>query len=320
MFSLPHTSNTLPRAERIRLVRSTRKLQALLGETPQVVEAATSLTQRPLIRSNSTSASGSSFSARRSHRNLPPSTLTLIEPDSCRPHLLLHFKSASSPNAHKHTHSLPSTPVSPLSPTYSITLNNVSLSTPRAISIGRSTTLKDIRRRRMAKLARTLGENVPLELITESSLPPERNLYRTASIVGFSRSSTDPVLLTAKSSHTVRTNVIFASPPSALNGEGYPMSPKSPTLGRSYSTSSASPRSPRIGVIRYPRGESVAFASADFLAAKEARDTAATRLENAVEKLNLELKSGRRRKEKDWSGEWNTEMDAVAKQLRALKT
>ncbi|KAJ7717495.1 hypothetical protein DFH07DRAFT_861341 [Mycena maculata] len=274
-------TNALSEAERSRLVRSNRKLQALLGETPQVIEAALASNPRrqlaPCIESLEApihpqrEARAPPTSSTHSHRRkLPPSTLTLAASDSSRPCLLLHLE-------------LPSAPTTPLSPTSSITLNMYDSTPPGSLRepsmLSRSLSSKDIRRRHAAKLARALGENIAPELVAEPATPPPPPpLRRVASTIG--RPSRKTALPFRESD-----DIVFA--PSA------PSPAKSTSLARSFSTATRTPRT--------------WFVPLSMVDAQEPQ----TR-EN-------ELVSGKRRKEKDWSGEWNTEIKVVAKQLRSLK-
>ncbi|KAJ7107020.1 hypothetical protein C8R44DRAFT_987161 [Mycena epipterygia] len=336
--SIHPTDNALSQAERSRLVRSNRKLQALLGETPQVISAALSTAVRSHSASHSddrrvpahipedmSSFASDPLSSSYSRRRLPPSTLTLAtsasgsECDPARPRLLLHLET-HTPIAHKHAAlspfspglgSPPLTPMTPLSPTTSInTILPLATST-----LARSLSAKDTRRRRVAKLARTLGENIAPELVPAAEPPL---LRRAASTVGPSLTRARPAPVSAQSA--------FEEPHSPVSRV------KAATLARSFSTST---RSPRVCVAPHRRGESVAVSpacespsfisftptsiAADLVAAKEARDAEMQAMDQAVNRLHSELLSGKRRKEREWSGEWNTEMRTVGKQLRALK-
>jgi hypothetical protein len=98
-----------------------------------------------------------------------------------------------------------------------------------------------------------------------------------------------------------------------------PRSGKTTTLARSFSTATRAPRSAVDRAKTHRRGGSLAFSSeraADRLAEKEAREVEGAQILTAV---RLDLQTGKRRKEKEWSGEWNREMDAVKMRLRSLK-
>ncbi|KAJ7027176.1 hypothetical protein C8F04DRAFT_1267315 [Mycena alexandri] len=175
MTTMPPTTYALPHAQRAHLIRSTRKLGDLLGETPLLVESSAGA-QTLFSRSHSRSSSTMSTESRRSARIFMSSPrtsslgLTAVPafPDATvhaeaspaataisRPMLFLRLPpagSAPSPAAAERTTPLPS----PLSPTFGLALNSPGTPPP---------TLDTSRRRKMAKLMRTLGENVPPELV-----------------------------------------------------------------------------------------------------------------------------------------------------------
>lgn len=133
------TPPTTPQAQRLRLMRSTRKLCAVLGETPLVVDAKPGLKR---------SASLSTRPARYELvMGLPRLTLA-------------HCPDATSGSA------CPTALISPppLSPTFGLPSNSSTDSFPASGS-------DPARRRKMAKLMRTLGENVPPELVFGPSSP-----------------------------------------------------------------------------------------------------------------------------------------------------
>ncbi|KAJ6543548.1 hypothetical protein DFH09DRAFT_1367897 [Mycena vulgaris] len=317
MSSSAETTNALSHAERSRLVRSNRKLQALLGEAPHIIVAAVETARKHSpdsqdphapahIRAQSDGRPSSASSS--TLRRIPPSPLTLEH--SAWPHLSLHLH---SPGTHKHSFSLGSPPLTPLSPTLSMTLN--SISSPLSSAFARSLTAKESRRRRVAKLTRTLGENIAPELIAGHPPPAARLLRRATSNV-WTAAAERPAVARAKS--TVALHTAFASP--TLSTSPRAAAFKSQTLGRSFSTTARGSRS--VGA-PHSRGESVASSAtavaANLLAAKEVRDVKGQQLETAVMRLAAEVQAGKRRKEKGWSGEWNHEMEAVVKQLRSLK-
>ncbi|KAF7360848.1 hypothetical protein MSAN_01114200 [Mycena sanguinolenta] len=135
--TMPPTTHALPHAHRLRLMRSTRKLGELLGETPLLVETLPTATSSVSTHSRSASTFTSEAASHGDSSHL------------ARPMLLLHLPATSSSTAER------TSVQSPLSPTFSLTLN--SPVTP--------TFVVDTRRRKMAKLTRTLGENVPPELV-----------------------------------------------------------------------------------------------------------------------------------------------------------
>ena len=219
----PPTFNTLDSRQRTRLIRSTRKLGAVLGTTPQLVECdrplsppTTSAPQPPPCRpkhdrkrrqgsifdfapsappftydyaSSSASSSASSLALSRSSLDSDESAMsthslpTLPTPKSFARHvreksrskgkraplptpLVLRLNAVPLP---------PSDPrVQPITPDTAATLKTATLAPPSASALPltpttphtpSTPTATETRRKRLAKLKRTLGENVPAELI-----------------------------------------------------------------------------------------------------------------------------------------------------------
>ncbi|KAF7335375.1 hypothetical protein MVEN_02190000 [Mycena venus] len=346
MPSLPQTHNALSQAERSRLVRSNRKLQALLGATPQVIEAAVSQSVNRGVPTHTHAPNELSsippppfsFSGRRNL--LPPS----LASNTIRPQLFLHLE---PPAGQKNTvSSLPSpmTPCTPLSPTTNTAPSTLLLTLTRSLST------KDTRRRHVAKLTRTLGENIAPDLITQPVPPVHPTLHRSATTFGQAQGAAErpnvravftaapapasaptlaPAPVTAHLSAAVDADIVTpVATPMALSPLPWvsPLSPRQgkPTqLARSFSTATREPRPTRSpgSRMQHRRGGSLASIPSDLLPSKEARELA-RELEGAqiVTAWRHELQTGKRRKEKEWSGEWNREMDKVAKELRSLKS
>ncbi|KAK7040057.1 hypothetical protein R3P38DRAFT_2902971 [Favolaschia claudopus] len=193
MSSMP--SPTLPPAQRLRLMRSTRKLGALLGETPRVQLSAASPPP-------SAFSSGKQLLRRRSSTR--PLSLSLSptraqdEPPDMQPMLLVHLPPLTSPRPRRSSSSssASATPTqTPLSPSFSVSLNSPVTPTFGADSAEENAGTK---RRRLAKLTRILGENVPPELVVSSASthPQSRGgagkARRRASTLGLGISSTSP--------------------------------------------------------------------------------------------------------------------------------
>ncbi|KAJ7745054.1 hypothetical protein B0H16DRAFT_979765 [Mycena metata] len=122
-------TDALPHAQRLRLIRSTRKVQSILGETPILTEAVSSASgAQGLHRANSSPSATSRGSRPVLFVRLPPASL---------------FTGTIS---------------SPHSPT-----SSVALSSPATPTFGAQE--ETARRRTIAKLSRTLGENIPPELV-----------------------------------------------------------------------------------------------------------------------------------------------------------
>ncbi|KAJ7325863.1 hypothetical protein DFH08DRAFT_886315 [Mycena albidolilacea] len=128
------TTHNLQHEDRARLIRSTRKIGDVVGEIPHVVDPSSFTPSHP---------------TKQKHAKLPPRSLPL-PPSDARP--LLYIRVPDAPPD-------PELPTPAPSPTLTVFLNL------------RSATARDdtTRRRRMAKLRRTLGANVPTDLV----FPPE---------------------------------------------------------------------------------------------------------------------------------------------------
>ncbi|KAJ7649379.1 hypothetical protein DFH06DRAFT_1472128 [Mycena polygramma] len=141
MPSVSPTPTPLQQAQRARLVRSTRKLESILGETPLPAESIAFPQSVP--ESESTSSI------------LPPSPK--VSRRSSRPVLTVRLPSLSCIIAAPH---------SPLTPSSGISFNS---SAAWASTEDLADNVDLVRRRKMAaKLSRTLGENIPPELVRSS--------------------------------------------------------------------------------------------------------------------------------------------------------
>ncbi|KAJ7467685.1 hypothetical protein FB451DRAFT_1483107 [Mycena latifolia] len=169
--AMPPTTHALPHAERLRLMRSTRKLGALLGETPLLADIRLTAFSPTHARSSSTMSTDSKRLGRlyKDTHTVPRSSslsIAAAPPVSvpqatashgqavpvARPVLFLRLPARAGPASRAEHTPLPS----PLSPLFGRALN--SPVTPTAAGDAS-------RRRKMAKLVRTLGENVPPELV-----------------------------------------------------------------------------------------------------------------------------------------------------------
>ena len=195
---LPPTTNLLNSQQRSRLLRSTRKLGAVLGTTPYLLENDTSLTILPIGRSTSkvSKRQGSIFT------HPQPSSLSLTSASTCSSQLPSpsspsfnlsqsitpgaqgiesHARSPSDPTgAHKRRPrvrppqlhlQLNPVPASPIDDRLASPLPSPG-ATPRTPTTP-IPDVTEIRRKRMAKLARHLGEKIPVELVFTSECTPE---------------------------------------------------------------------------------------------------------------------------------------------------
>ncbi|KAG2049897.1 hypothetical protein BDR06DRAFT_960748 [Suillus hirtellus] len=201
----PPTTNILDSQQRMRLIRSARKLEAVMGTTPYLLEADVPIALLPIgvnkktvtgkalkrqgsifthyhkgspsVTSFSSASTASFHSPSASLVSLPLSmrstdSLSVTPPglpargrksaDKPRPLYLRMNTIPVSPTDHHRTTSLPHTPSSARTSTYFPP-------TPRTPSFDAA----ELRRKRMAKLVRHLGENVPPELVTAQVLPAQ---------------------------------------------------------------------------------------------------------------------------------------------------
>ncbi|KAK0495989.1 hypothetical protein EDD18DRAFT_1168258 [Armillaria luteobubalina] len=211
--------------ERTRLLRSTRKLGAVLGTTPQCHFA---------------------------HQH-DTSHVALELVHGTGPALVLRI----------HTPACPADQVSPVSPVQERRL--------------------DERRKRMAKLARTFGENVPPELV---SPVPARRRRRSCSI-----------------DSTILAPIPTYAPLPAFEEEATDETPLLPRPRRKFSRSASVRTTPKTPVVK----DEVRSHSIDEGERRHYADTDRSAYWG-------------RRKEKGWSGEWNRRnREDVLMQLRALK-
>ncbi|KAJ7138866.1 hypothetical protein C8R46DRAFT_1320958 [Mycena filopes] len=186
----PPTTHSVPRTQRLRLMRSTRKLGAILGTTPFLVDvdagdltltcAAPASPRSPSFENNPNRHSTTlSFDSRLGSEDTGTPAALLPAPvqrspssssttsSIQRPTLLLRIstvptRSGGRRRAPSQAWGRPGSPRSPLASPWSDDANNVVGARPADAGLA-------ARRKKMARLARTLGENVPPELVFPSS-------------------------------------------------------------------------------------------------------------------------------------------------------
>ncbi|KAJ6609584.1 hypothetical protein B0H10DRAFT_2063619 [Mycena sp. CBHHK59/15] len=158
--TMPPTTHVIPDTDRQRLVRSIRKIGSVLGETPLLEANSAPAHQHSSSSTNTGSRRLGPFFQSLSSLSLSPSDASSSKSDSghselslTRPSLCLRVPDVFEP--------LPP----PLSPTFS-----PSLASPLTPPDNDDST----RRRTMAKLTRTLGENVPPELVFSAPVKRRR--------------------------------------------------------------------------------------------------------------------------------------------------
>jgi hypothetical protein len=181
-----------------------------------------------------------------------------------------------------------------------------------------STALSDReKRKKMAKLTRTLGENIPPELVFRSS-PVHKSISTSRDSLLVATQKPEKVI----SSTGVPPLAVAAAPQLATRPE--PEESKRKDGGR------------RLKHKHRPRSRTLGDASA-FIAANISPSRGTNSLDGytdlpkpeegpfvAIQEDSTQVPSQStefgRRKERDWSGEWNIkDMEAVAKKLRGLK-
>ncbi|KAF7375673.1 hypothetical protein MSAN_00456400 [Mycena sanguinolenta] len=319
-MSLPQACNPLSPAERSRLVRSNRKLQVILGASPELIEAAVS---RSTKRHEHTSREAVTSSTPPVNAVPSLSDRRLLRPTTTanptRPQLILHLQPPTilaTPSG--------STLSTPLSPS-----TNTTPTTPPP-TLSRPSSAKDTRR---PILQENIAPDVAEQPTTRPFLrrattalgggyfPPQRRVRTAASTPVDDSTLVPPTVLghgyfpsqrrrrtTASTSVEVSALVPPVPPLPQMSSPLEKRGGKPLALARSFSTAKREPRLPR--------------APDSSLTAREARELA-DELEGAqiLTAVRHDLRVGvvRRRQEAEWIGEWNCAMDQVAKELRALK-
>ncbi|KAJ7290525.1 hypothetical protein C8J57DRAFT_1459041 [Mycena rebaudengoi] len=172
--SLPRTTHALPHAQRLRLLRSTRKVGAILGETP-LLEGFVSSPTAPTFASSSTGT--------LIHR---PVYIYTPAPRSSS----LAAASSSSSSSSSFSSRAPIFPpgLEPRpAPAPRPPSEDFSFSFPATTAPDPADERRRFRTRKMAKVVRTLGENVPAELV----FPPARRRSRRSSTASSRRRRRD---------------------------------------------------------------------------------------------------------------------------------
>lgn len=266
------------------------------------VDFGVSLRVEPVTRANNNNPrSGKTVKIKAGHR------LTLIKgqvPQS----LTLQLRSRPLLPTSSVEYGIPLTlhpkPLSPISPSFN-------MDTTTTHSHPHHVLTTDQKLRKLAKLADTFGEPVPLKLVFRSSSPPPSPLMRTASLTISRphRKSHRPSLSQAFTNPSLVPPTEVPEPQSTRISED-PLKPQRRRVVRPRSMTLAT--GPIMGTPS-PRGAT----SLDI--SVKAFDPPFTGITTAVD-ANTTVPEWGRRKEKEWSGEWNIkDMDYVVKALRGLK-
>ncbi|KAJ7148210.1 hypothetical protein C8R46DRAFT_1231222 [Mycena filopes] len=344
--TLPPTTHALPSTHRAHLIRSTRKLGNILGETPLLLDPHPSSSSHSHSRSSSVSSISSTDSRRsgrifadapRSSSFAPADTASLSSSNDDAP------RSKSSMDAPRPMLFLRLAAQRPLS--------SVSLVSPRspafALDSPITPTFAVDRRKKMAKLTRTLGANVPPELVFSSAPPDERTptgLLMPMPGGGGARhgpprsSSFDiPVRPRRGSYSSSSSKAGLASPTREATDGGwvdlgapvsssYPPSPQSPHYAKyeNADADGARPSTTSRGTVdtRY-LSRHVEYAAPASRSASPFYFADADNAEEGEEYWGGEARADgtTHRKEAGWSGEWSgvQGMDDVVNRLRGLK-
>ncbi|KAJ3748831.1 hypothetical protein DFH05DRAFT_606132 [Lentinula detonsa] len=308
LYPVPPTTNELSPSQRLRLMRSTRKLGDMLGTTP-VINSSSQFGQPP-----STSPK-SSPTISLHHSSSVPYTHTQKKSKALPRPLVLSLQSRPAPLSS----SMSSDPTSPLSPT-SISTNMASSSSNRDENDYQNY-LTQTRRKRMAKLTRTLGENIPPELVSNSNALPSRS--RSSSVAASTIASFTVIVKdlpeTSHHSQEYIVPVLADSPPM--------MKPQSSSvISRSESVRTPSPSFIARRMMRKHRGHAKTSSHIQLIPSPSGRkssDTVRSTLSSystASEPSHTNEVKRTYRKQAGWSGEWNRQdMDEVMNRLRGLK-
>ncbi|KAJ7177115.1 hypothetical protein C8R46DRAFT_1246468 [Mycena filopes] len=327
----PPTTHSVPRTQRLRLMRSTRKLGAILGTTPFLVDAGdltltcASPSPTPHLPSSEINPNRHSctlsFDSRLGSEDtgtpaalLPAPVPVQRSPSSSssssassisiqRPTLLLRINTVPTRSGGRRRApsqawgrpgAPPPSPLSPLASPWSDDANNVVGAGADALG------LAALRRKKMARLARTLGENVPPELV----FPSSHNTERTE--------KPKPKYSLERLSFEVEVESEDVDDEGEREADGEGSRPPSPLVFKRTSTETqvlvTVDRDGGADVLQ--RRASSAFESGSYVA------PAGVRRSPSQQRRNTYIM---RRVETGWMGEWNQDEEAVGKALRELK-
>ncbi|ESK84403.1 hypothetical protein Moror_10146 [Moniliophthora roreri MCA 2997] len=307
------TAHHLSHSQRTRLIRSTRKLGSLLGTTPQVIDEEPRTPRGSFDRKSKLGSAGK----HGGQTPLPPPLVLRLQA----------VPRGSSSNSNPSSSSSPSitlqVPLSPLSPTLeSLNRDSPQCPLPPSPSSISYPAPYDIRRKKMAKLTRTLGENIPPELVFQSSSPrPAKKFSRSWSVESL---KTADLPLSLKAEPVELDFVVRVSSSSEESSTWKPqIQPRSSSLrvrSRTQSISrsrrddrSCSPGSKSSSSWRRGHGYTPSESQTGFLSSSSSWEDDCWELEEDPNAYG-------RKKEREWSGEWNQkDMGDVLRKLRNLK-
>ncbi|KAJ7215534.1 hypothetical protein GGX14DRAFT_696491 [Mycena pura] len=294
--SMPRTTHALQHNQRTRLVRSTRKVGAILGETPLFVD------RDPTSPRISMLCAAKTESSRRSAYIYAPKRIASV-PEDCpddRNRDRYGDRDLSAEPAHQHPRPVlavrvtgpssgPSTYDDLDSPPASASTTLTFSLVPPAPKSAPSPASTAAAARKMARVVRTLGKGVPPDLVfpPPPSPSPSRRVSRTRPVLRRRRTASADALESASESDSANANSAFSQPAGGVRLQPPPHSPLPASPDASADAGAPLDPPPPIGLDR-----------------------------------------GTHRTEKGWSGEWVTtgarpgdmqNMDDVAKRLRAMR-
>jgi hypothetical protein len=277
---IPPTTNALSHSQRLRLMRSTRKLGDVLGTTPVI--------------------NGSSSAAHSLHHS---SSLRLSQKRSKalpRPLVLsLHALPASL--------RLPTGPTSPLSPTSVINMPS-SNACPDDYEVDQEL---QARRKRMAKLTRTLGENIPPELVFNSRSRPSRPRSCSVDAAALAASFTITVVSPTEPTFQQMQPPVVPSRSSSLQVPSTPRTLAGKLRSRHGHASSLGMDGLHLQQVETSEPIRKSFESTTSISSTSS-STSSVRSDKEMKKTY--------RKQAGWSGEWNRQdMQEIMTRLRGLK-
>ncbi|KAJ6556899.1 hypothetical protein B0H10DRAFT_2121795, partial [Mycena sp. CBHHK59/15] len=313
------TTHNLPHEHRARLMRSTRKISEVVGETPLLVDLSSSFStaaattagrklKRPRCSVEGEShPSPSSVSTPDAHLH-PSNGHVSSTTATTRPVLYLQLPT--------NTHRAPVTPLP--SPTLTVTLNLAPVDE------------EAVRRRKMAKVRRTLGDNVPHELVFPLSTRKRDRRSRQPSILSSKQSSIlESVPERARVMSAVSGRCSRARGLKANAGGSKVGRPPSVASSRTARHSKPEPlshgwvwvgRPTYVPTVRSSRA-SVQSLSDDWIDVGNFKLAEAA--DSRIPRPRASLIRATHRREEGWSGEWAGKvgnMEDVVRELRRLKT
>ncbi|KAJ7218585.1 hypothetical protein GGX14DRAFT_695724 [Mycena pura] len=294
--TVPPTTHSLPKPQRLRLMRTTRKLSALLGTPPQLMDPPvspardttyTAPTPPPTAVTCAHARNGHSDSKSTIRAHPAPALLPVPNPSQrayARPRLLAHVSPGPSgrrPPSQAWGRPPSVSPAGSMLPSFEFELDDGL----EGSAVDTAAASAAARRKKVARVTRTLGEGVPLELIFP---PPRRNAR-----------DRDSEMATAERTVGRGPRALTKLPPAAHLRRSQSLQSSGSSLSR-WSSTNSNERSP--GWI------------SDGL--HRSRSLGKRRPDRDRDHRSVTVRSCRGR---EWTGEWNQNEESVVRGLRELK-